>query len=254
MNLGRIFGAVGVIVGLFAIGGCLAHRKLLYFPSHDGAETDLTPWKVGGQVVGFASTRERPTGVWLMLHGNGGQASHRGYVLPRMRDSDALYVMEYPGYGQRMGSPSRDAFNTAAAEALAALRGQFPDLPIGVIGESIGSGPASWLGGQLNPPDKIVLMVPFDRLERVAKEKFPWLPVGLVLRDKWENAVALANYPGPVEIYGATDDQIIPVQHAKDLATKLPRAKFTLIPGGHNAWSYQEALKIRFRNEREEVN
>jgi pimeloyl-ACP methyl ester carboxylesterase len=88
----------------------------------------------------------------------------------------------------------------------------------------------------------------------VAKEKFPWLPVGLVLRDKWENAVALANYPGPVEIYGATDDQIIPVQHAKDLATKLPRAKFTLIPGGHNAWSYQEALKIRFRNEREEVN
>ena len=154
--------------------------------------------------------------------------------------------MEYPGYGQREGKPSRGAFNAAAAEALAVLRERFPNLPIGVIGESIGSGPASWLGSQPNPPDKIVLAVPFDRLERVAKEKFPWLPVGLVLRDKWENAVALANFKGAIEIYGAAEDQVIPVAHAQDLAAQLPTAQFTLIPGGHNAWSYQEEVKIEF--------
>ena len=246
MSIMRIIGAVGVILGLFAIGGCLAHRKLLYYPSHEMGESDLVPWKVGDRVIGYAAERDQPTGVWLMLHGNGGQASHRGYVRQRMRASDALYVLEYPGYGQREGSPSRDAFNAAAAEALAILQARFPDLPIGVIGESIGSGPSSWLGSQPNPPDKIVLVVPFDRLELVAKEKFPWLPVGLVLRDKWENAVALANYAGELEVYGAEDDQIIPVQHAKDLAVQLPRAKFTLIPGGHNAWSYQELVKIGF--------
>lgn len=246
MSVLRILGLLGAVLLVAGVGGCLAHRKLLYFPSHDPAPTDLTPWRVDGQVLGFASELDEPESIWLMLHGNGGQASQRGYVRPRMNARDALYVMEYPGYGARSGRPSRDAFNAAAADALAELRRQFPAKKIGVIGESIGTGPASWLGSLSHPPDKIVLVVPFDRLERVAKAKFPYLPVGLIMRDKWDNAVALRDYAGELEIYGAVDDQIIPVEHARDLAESLPRAKFTVLPGGHNAWSYQAELIVGF--------
>ena len=235
-----------MVLLIAAVGGCLGHRRLLYFPSHEEGETDLTQWKEEDKVIGFASERSDPTGVWLMLHGNGGQASHRGYVRQRMKESDALYVLEYPGYGARAGKPSREAFNAAAAEALAILRERFPDKPLGVIGESIGSGPASWLGSQPETPDKIVLMVPFDRLENVAKQKYPYLPVGWVLRDKWDNGAALADYRGALEIYAAKEDQIIPVDHAQELAKQLPRAKIQILPGGHNAWSYQEELEIRF--------
>ncbi len=243
LRLLGLLGAAGVVAG---IGGCLAHRKLLYFPSHDTAQTELAPWQVNGEVVGFAVERKDPVAVWLMLHGNGGQASQRAYVLPRMSAADSLYVMEYPGYGARPGSPSRAVFNAAATDALAALRLRFPGKPMGVIGESIGSGPAAWLGSQLPAPDKIVLVVPFDRLERVAKGKFPYLPVEWVLRDKWDNGAALQDYGGELEIYGAADDQVIPLKHARDLAAQLPRAKFTVLPGGHNAWSYQSELRIAF--------
>ena len=242
----RILGLLGAVLLVAGVGGCLAHRKLLYFPSHDPAPTDLKSWVVGGQVIGFTSELAEPEAVWLMLHGNGGQASHRGYVRPRMNERDALLVMEYPGYGARSGKPSRDTFNAAAADALAELRRRFPAKKIGVIGESIGTGPASWLGSLDNPPDKIVLVVPFDRLERVAKAKFPYLPVGLIMQDKWDNAAALRDYAGELEIYGAVDDQIIPVAHARDLAAALPSAKFEILPGGHNAWSYQTELRIGF--------
>jgi pimeloyl-ACP methyl ester carboxylesterase len=246
MSVERILGLLSVVLLVAGVGGCLAHRKLLYFPSHDPAPTDLTPWVVGRQVIGFTSAVDDPETVWLMLHGNGGQASQRGYASQRMNERDALFVMEYPGYGARPGKPTRDAFNAAAAEALAELRRRFPDKRFGVIGESIGTGPASWLGSQSDAPDKIVLVVPFDRLERVAKAKFPYLPVGMIMRDKWDNAAALKGYAGELEIYGAADDQIIPVAHARDLAAALPGAKFSVLPGGHNAWSYQSELSIGF--------
>ena len=45
-----------------------------------------------------------------------------------------------------------------------------------------------------------MLIVPFDNLASVASEHFPFLPVGLLLRDKWDNVAALSRYTGPVDI------------------------------------------------------
>ena len=53
-----------------------------------------------------------------------------------------------------------------------------------------------------------------------------------------------AGYSGPVDIYGAVDDQIIPCEHAKRLAAALHNAKFVMIEGGHNNWSSSELVRI----------
>jgi len=95
-------------------------------------------------------------------------------------------------------------------------------------------------------PDKLVLIVPFEQLAAVAKDHFPSLLVALILPDNWDNIAALANYRGPIEIYGAAADTVIPVKHAKALAAALPAAKFVLIDGGHNDWS--EPGRVRIRN------
>jgi pimeloyl-ACP methyl ester carboxylesterase len=112
------------------------------------------------------------------------------------------------------------------------------------LGESIGSGPACALAGEKTLPDKIVLVVPFDKLANVAAQHFPWLPVRLLLRDNWDNVESLKHYPGPIEIFGAMDDTIIPIEHAKALASQIPSARFIEIPGGHNDWSQQHQVKI----------
>ena len=78
----------------------------------------------------------------------------------------------------------------------------------------------------------------------MAKDHYPSLIVGLLLSNDWDNVKALANYKGPVEIFGAKDDEIIPVKHAIALAGKLPSAKFHLIDGGHNDWAHQGQVKI----------
>jgi pimeloyl-ACP methyl ester carboxylesterase len=234
--------AVGsaAVVALIAIN----QRRLIYFATHDAVQTPLRPWIVDGQLIGYCRPVENPRTVWLMTHGNGGQAAHRGYVLPHLSERDALYVLEYPGYGLRPGQPSSAAFNRAAADAFQILKRDFPQTPIGALGESIGSGPAASLAALPNPPAKIVLVVPFDTFASVAAGHMPFLPVRLLLQDNWDNVAALRDYAGPIDIFAASADEIIPFAHAKNLAARLPRAKLVELPGGHNDWSASARVRI----------
>ena len=217
---------------------------MLYFPSHAAPATTLTPWTNGLSTIGYCREVLEPRTIWLMMHGNAGQAANRDYVLPRISAQDSLYVLEYPGYGSREGSPSMDSINQAAAEAYQLLRSRNTNTPVCVLAESIGSGPACALAREKNPPDKIVLVVPFDTLANVAAEHFPILPVRLLLQDTWDNVESLRNYSGPVDIFGALDDSIIPMAHAKALASQIPNAHFVAITGGHNDWSENPQVKI----------
>jgi pimeloyl-ACP methyl ester carboxylesterase len=241
-------GLVLIAAVLLLTLGCSSciQRKLLYFPSHRPDSNGLAPWTNNGETIGYSRIVESPVNVWLMIHGNGGQASDRVYALPCFSSDDSVFVLEYPGYGMRKGVPSRKAFNQAAKEAYLLLRQTYPKTPVCVAAESIGNGPACTLAALTPPPDKFVLIVPFEKLSLVAREHFPAFLVSLLLRDDWDNVAALSHYKGPVDIFGAEEDTVIPVVHAKALAASLPAAKFTLIPGGHNEWSESDRVSIIF--------
>src|SRR4051812_19262794 len=192
---------------LCGMSGCSAiQQKLLFYPSHRTEDNGLTRWQVDGRWIGFSRIAGAPKNIWLLLHGNGGQASDRVYAIPSFSPEDSVFILEYPGYGARSGEPSKTSFDAAAADAYLRLRHQFPNLPICVAAESIGSGPACVLASQPLPPDKIVLVVPFDNLKSVASEHVPFLPVGLILGQSWDNVAALSQYKGPLEIFGAEQD------------------------------------------------
>jgi hypothetical protein len=223
-------------------------REILYRPTFEARpQTTLRSWTLGGRTIGYAREVTAPAACWLMLHGNAGQAEHRDYILPMIPATDALYVVEYPGYGLREGSPSREAINAAALEAYLHLRNQHPGTRVVVLGESLGSGPASELARASVPPDKIVLLTPFDTLANAASHHFKLLPIRLLLRDRWDNGEALRDYRGPVEIYGAERDEVIPMKFAKALADRLPGAVFHPMPGGHNDWHRNAGIQLSAR-------
>lgn len=241
----RIAGILLVFyVGLMVIV-YFRQRSMIFFPTHAQPSTSLTPWHDGEQIIGYCREVPNADTIWLMMHGNAGQAAHRDYVLNRLSAHDSLYVMEYPGYGAREGTPSLESMNRAATQAYQWLRARNPTRPICVLAESIGSGPACALAREKIPPDKIVLIVPFDSMANLAAGKLPFLPVRLLLRDPWDNRESLKHYTGPVEIFGAEDDTIIPLRHAKALAGQIPTARFTSISGGHNDWSDNTQVAIK---------
>ncbi|MGY8695309.1 MAG: alpha/beta hydrolase [Verrucomicrobiia bacterium] len=236
-----------VVVVVFLSFGCASiERKLLFYPSHATDANGLQPWVKDNRLIGFSRMVESPKNVWLMIHGNGGQAADRSYAIHCFSNEDSVFILEYPGYGTRSGKPSRKSFNEAAEEAYFELRQLYPGVPVCVVGESIGSGGASYLASLDSPPEKVALVVPFDILSLVAKERFPSTIVKLVLRSNWDNVDSLSGYKGPIEIFGAKLDTIIPVSHAQTLAASVPHSKLTLLEGGHNDWSIGD--RVNFRN------
>jgi pimeloyl-ACP methyl ester carboxylesterase len=226
-------------------GGQALVRRMMFAPTHHAQDNGLVHWMHDNRQIGFARGVDDPQSVWLLLHGNGGQAADRTYTLHAFSERDAVFILEYPGYGQRPGKLSRSSFDAAAKEAYEVLRAKFAGKPVCVAAESLGGGPASTLARLPNPPDKFVFIVPFDDVKSLARELVGWLPTDLLLAGSWDNVESMAGFRGPVEIFGAERDGIIPVHHARRLAASLPQAKFHLIPGGHNDWSQQPQVRIR---------
>lgn len=221
-------------------------RSLLYFPSHRSPVLSrLTPWTWDGETFGYCREATSPQTIWLMMHGNAGQASDRDYVLDHLSADDSLYVLEYPGYGARAGSPSRAAFNAAAMQAYERLLATHPGVAVCVIGESIGSGPAATLASAMKPPAKIVLITPFDTLCRVAGRKLFFVPVALLLLDRWDNVDALRGFKGAIDVYGAARDEVIPVRHARQLSAACGAANYHEMSCGHNDWADCDEVTIR---------
>jgi pimeloyl-ACP methyl ester carboxylesterase len=235
--------AAAAIYAVVVLAVYVLQREFLFFPTQFETQSALSIWTVGDSVYGYSREVPGSKRVWLMMHGNAGQAAHRDYILGCVGPADSVFVLEYPGYGSRSGSPSRDSFNDAAAVAYRKLREEHPGVFIGVIGESIGSGPACSLAAERQPPDAIVLITPFDTLVSVAGKLMPFLPVRWLLKDKWDNVQALRGYRGPVIVYGAEFDTVIPVMHAKTLAQAVG-ARFELMQSGHNDWMRTGSVKL----------
>jgi hypothetical protein len=242
----RVWLPLALMLALAVIPACqVVQRKALFYPTHHDRENGLERWLNAGVLIGYSRQVPEPINVWLFLHGNGGQAADRAYALGAFSDRDSVFIMEYPGYGARAGKPSRRTIDAAALAAYNLLRARFPDKPICVAAESIGSGPASTLARAPRPPDKLLFIVPFDNLTAVAKDHVHYLPVGLLMTGSWDNIAALERFPGAMEVFGAERDEVIPVGPARALAASRPQAQFHLIPGGHNSWPNQRAVRIR---------
>src|SRR5665213_3741295 len=186
------------------ICGCAIQRKLLYFPEkipadavvRAAAEHGFVPWKnPSGQIIGWKIPASGTTaGSVLIVHGNAGSAIGRDYLAQPIHDAESVdvFVLEYPGYGAREGSPSKKSFDAAAEEAFQLLS---TNLPKYVVSESIGAGVACELAKNL--PSEVAglaLFVPYHDLASVAQRHFWFLPAGFLLRDRFNPAECLRSY------------------------------------------------------------
>jgi pimeloyl-ACP methyl ester carboxylesterase len=89
-----------------------------------------------------------------------------------------------------------------------------------LVGISIGSGVAAGLAAR-RAVDGLILVTPFDSLEAVAHERFPWLPVPLLIRHKLPSADFLRNSRVPVAIVAAQHDGVVPPARTAALAAAV---------------------------------
>ena len=146
----------------------------------------------------------------------------------------SLYLMNYRGYGGSAGVPSESALLADAAALFDYLRPRHPQ--ISVMGRSLGSGVAVHLAS-VRDVHRLVLVTPYDSLVNVASEHFRYLPVGWLMRDRYESAKRVPAVRAPTLVVIAGADEIIPRQRSEALVGAFPAAQVRseLLPGAtHN--------------------
>jgi len=237
------------LICVMLLGGCNMQNRFLYFPEPQWpteqmlAYENMKLWQATAedyQGLIAASDAPAPNGTIVLFHGNGGTAADRGFYLePFMKLGFRVILAEYPKYGGRPGKVGEKPFVAAGLETVRLAHEQYKE-PLYLVGESLGCGVAAAVAKQTSVPIAgIILITPWDTLASVAKSMFPFLPVKLVLTDKYESIENLQAFQKKISVVGAERDEILPIKHAVNLYNALPgdRKRMWIIKGaGHNDW------------------
>ncbi len=172
--------------------------------------------------------------VVLFLHGNTG---HIGHVADRLGPFHALgwgvLLLEYRGYGGNPGAPSEAGLRIDAQAGLAALRGLgFPPDRILVWGQSLGTGPVVQLAAGTKVA-AVLLESPYTSMVDIARQRFPWVPVDLLLRDRFDTLAVIGQVTAPVLVMHGALDRTVPVE--------MGRAVFAAAGPGKALWIAPDA-------------
>lgn len=250
-----------VLLGV--VGGCLAaylviiaalyfaQRSMIYPVPQISAEIPDGYRRISLQTADhltLAALYRSPTAnrrVVVFFHGNGDNWD--GAALANREIAAAGYgilLCEYRGYSANPGTPGEAGFYADGRAALAWLAAQgFGQDQVVLVGNSIGSGPATQLAAEFHPAG-LVLISGFTSLPDVVAAKLPWLPARWLVRDRFANQDKLARLSLPVLLLHGTDDQLVPAAQARALHSANPAARLVLVPGFGHELAYQPAAQL----------
>lgn len=240
-----------IVLGYAAIVGVmyLAQDSLVYFPNM-GREHAVTPAAQGMPYEDVSiRTEDGETlhawwvpapdarGAVLLFHGNAGTIAHRiDYARMFRALGHSTLLVEYRGYGRSTGTPSeegtyRDAL--ASWHWLTATQG-VSERNVVMFGESLGGAVACWLAVR-HRPRALILASTFTSVSDLGSEVYPWLPVRLISRFRYDTRECLQKVTAPVLVVHSPRDDIVPFTHGERLyaAAREPK-EFLEIAGGHN--------------------
>lgn len=177
-------------------------------------------------------------GPRLLILGFGGNAWNgddvAAYLHGLFPEADVV-AFHYRGYPPSSGDPSAAALLAdaplvydRAMEAVGAQR-------VVAVGLSIGGGVAAHLATQ-RPLAGLILVTPFDSLEALAGEHFPWAPVRWLLRHRMSPLESLRDLAVPTALIAAERDNIVAPRRTEALRQGIPAPVFdrTIAGADHN--------------------
>jgi len=248
-------------------------RSLQYFPSKDMGDPRL-PGLLKMQVVSikaedglentswFAPPKEKDGKIIVLFHGNGGNISHRDTKAALfMGHGYGVMLCGYRGYGLNPGNPTEEGLYRDGRAAVKWLEGQgFKIGQMVFYGESLGGGVAVQLATEFQPKH-IILEAPFASAADVAKKHYFYLPVDMMMKDRYDSHAKIKNMKASLLIVHGVYDGVIPISQGKKLfeAANHPKEFITIENAGHNnLYEMQAGLPItgwlekQVRQERQE--
>jgi hypothetical protein len=245
-----IVALAAVVVGAYAglVGAMYGfQRQLLYFPSSgplDAARAGVPEMRTvtlqtddGLALQSWYAAAQGKAATVVYFHGNGGHIGHRGpKVRPYLDAGFGVLQLSYRGYGSNPGRPTEEGLYADGRAALAFLAGEgVPRNRTVFYGESLGSGVAVELA-QGTPIAALVLESPFTSVPDVARHHYPFVPAGLLVRDRFDSASKIARTRAPLLVLHGEKDRVVPIRYGRALfaAANEPKEFHAFPEADHN--------------------
>lgn len=163
----------------------------------------------------------------IHFHGNGGNLSHRAFFFSLLRDAGfGVLGLDYRGYGKSEGNPSEEGFYQDARATMdyATKTLSLPDNKIIIYGESIGTAVTVQMAME-HKTAALILQSPFTSMTATASNKYSWLPVSLLLKDRYDSLSKIANIKTPLLLFHGEIDTLIPISFGKELFARANEPK-----------------------------
>ena len=167
----------------------------------------------------------------LIFHGNAGNLFNRVYKLNELNKLDVnILLISWRGFSGNKGKPTEKNLYRDADESVKWLNNQgVISKNIILYGESLGTGVATELGTS-NAFGGIILESPFTSIANAAKIYYPYLPVSIILKDRYDSIGKIKNINTPIFIMHGKMDNIVPQQMGLELFEKANNPKYSYFP------------------------
>lgn len=229
--------AAVVVYALLLVGGFFLQRHMMYFPDRseprpaESGVPEMAPVRIATE-DGLALTSwylRPPNGdaaVLVYFHGNAGHIGGRGFkVRPFLDAGLGVLLVGYRGYGGNPGAPSEKGLTADGRAALAFLEESgVPATRTVLYGESLGSGVAVKLASE-RPVAAVVLEAPFTSATDVGARAYPFLPVRLLMRDRFDSLSRIGRIDTPLFLVHGERDATVPVSFGRTLLAAASEPK-----------------------------
>ena len=247
MKLKRRNFLLEIIVGILAIYTLVLillfifQRNLMYHPDEnnyfgDKLEINIEKVKINTSdninlLAWFHKKDLKKFKTIVYFHGNAGKLENRIHKLNHFKDMNVNFlIIAWRGFSGNEGKPSEEGLYEDGNSSIKWLKNLgLTEKDIIIYGESLGTGVATEIA-QNNNFAGLILETPFTSMIDAAKNFYPYIPVDLILKDKYKNNIKIKNINIPLLVMHGEADQIVPFWMGKkiyEIANKPKYSYFT---------------------------
>ncbi|MDH3322413.1 MAG: alpha/beta hydrolase [Flavobacteriaceae bacterium] len=187
----------------------------------------------GENLNGLIFRAKSPKGAFLLFHNHSGNLNHwsRTAISLNNLNYDVL-MMDYRGFGKSTGQFNEDLMLKDALLWYDLMLKFYDEDSIIVYGRGLGAAFATYVSSK-NNPSKLVLEAPIYSVYETAKIHYPYIPIKLILKYKFETYKYIEQVKCKTYIFHGIKDELVPFKNSEMLHQIIQdHCELLLIPEG----------------------
>ena len=259
-NLLQIILVIFFIYFLILVFLYFYQRNLLYHPNENNYSEDRISVEIENvkiktsdniELLGWYHEKNlKDFKTLIFFHGNAGSLENRIHKLNHFRDMNINFlIIAWRGFSGNNGNPSEQGLYEDGKSAIDWLiKKGVSEKNLILYGESLGTGVATHLAQNKNFAG-VILETPFTSMIDAAKKFYPYIPVKLLLKDKFENYKKIKNINLPILIMHGEVDQLVPFSMGKKIYEIANEPKYSYFTKYDNhMMEYDENLVLALKS------